>query len=166
MAKTKYNKHLCKLAYEYAKQGLMDYEIFDNLKISHSAFYDYLNKYPDFYDSIKKGRQLAIQKVEGSLFKKAMGYTVTEKSTEVKVEADGTMKPVSVRNTEKHFQADMGAIAFFLKNKDPENWRDRQEIDHTTKGESFKYDLSKYSETELKTLIALLGKSEKSDITG
>jgi hypothetical protein len=159
----KYKEEFATFVEVYAAEGLLDYEIWEKLKITHNTFYEWKRNKKEFSDGLKRGRYVALQKVEGSLIKKALGYMVTEKTTEAKIESDGTTKPLTVKFTEKHIVADTGAIAFFLKNKDPEHWRDRQEYDHTTKGESFKYNLKGLTETELKTVISLLEKTGKNN---
>jgi hypothetical protein len=134
--KTKYEDSFVTKVEELAKKGLHDYQIWESLGISHDSFYQYLNKYSEFSDALKRGRDVCVKTVESSLFKRAIGYEEIEETTEVKINEDGTTKPVMLKKVKKHYPPDVGAIAFYLKNKDSQNWRDKQEVDHTTKGES------------------------------
>ena len=54
---------------------------------------------PKFSDALKRGREVCLSTVEKALYKKAVGYEFEETSTEVRIEPDGTTKPVSVKKT-------------------------------------------------------------------
>ena len=55
----------------WKRDGLTDEQIFKNLGISKNAFYVYRNKYSDFNDALKKGKEVADIEVENALFKRA-----------------------------------------------------------------------------------------------
>ena len=58
----------------WKRDGLTDEQIFKNLGISRDTFYKYKEKYADFSDALKKGKEVADIEVENALFKRAIGY--------------------------------------------------------------------------------------------
>lgn len=75
--------------------------------------------------ALKKGKEVADQMVERSLFERACGYSHPEDKI---MQYEGT--PVVVP-TIKHYAPDTLAAIFWLKNRKPKEWRDKQEIEHS-----------------------------------
>ena len=111
----------------WKRDGLTDEQIYINLGISKQSFYKYKEKYVDFFDSLKKGKEVADIEVENALFKRAIGYRYKEKIKEVK-EIDGK-KTVFIKEVEKEMPGDVGAQIFWLKNRKSSKWKDKQDID-------------------------------------
>lgn len=107
----------------WAGDGLTDKDIYANLGIKHSAFYDYLNQHAEFSEALKRGKVVAIQKVENALFKKATGYEFTETSHEESTDDKGVQ--VTEKTTVKHIPPSDVAMIFFLKNRKPDDWADK-----------------------------------------
>ena len=99
--------------------------------ISKSTFYEWLESYPDFSDSLKMARkefrETIVQTLEQSLWKRAAGYEVEEVKNEYRTLKDGGKVLVKSSKTTKHFPPDTGALIFALTNLDPENWKNRQD---------------------------------------
>lgn len=86
MAKGKYEywlstEGLLKLE-SWARDGLTDEQIAQNIGIKRQTLYDWKNKYPDISDSLKRGKEVVDIQVENALLKRALGYTYTEVKTE------------------------------------------------------------------------------------
>lgn len=111
----------------WKRDGLTDEQIFKNLGISRDTFYKYKEKYTDFSDALKKGKEIADIEVENALFKRAIGYKYKEVIKEVK-EIDGK-KSTYVKEVEKEMPGDVGAQIFWLKNRKSNKWKDKQDID-------------------------------------
>lgn len=111
----------------WKRDGLTDEQIFKNLGISRDTFYKYKEKYSDFSDALKKGKEVADIEVENALFKRAIGYRYKEKIKEVK-EIDGK-KTTYVKEVEKEMPGDVAAQIFWLKNRKSSKWKDKQDID-------------------------------------
>lgn len=124
-------------AEHYKRKGLSNEQIAENLGISISSFYEYQAQYLEFSDAIKRGKQPLVIQLENALMKRAFGYDVTERTTEMKIDSEGNPQPAVVKNVIKHFAPDVGAIAFALKNKDPENWKDKHEFSGEIKSNTF-----------------------------
>lgn len=111
----------------WKRDGLTDEQIFKNLGISRDTFYKYKEKYSDFSEAIKKGKEVADIEVENALFKRAIGYKYKEVIKEVK-EVDGK-KSTYVKEVIKEMPGDVGAQIFWLKNRKSSKWKDKQDID-------------------------------------
>lgn len=111
----------------WKRDGLTDEQIFKNLGISRDTFYKYKEKYADFSDALKKGKEVADIEVENALFKRAIGYKYKEVIKEVK-EIDGK-KTTYVKEVIKEMPGDVGAQIFWLKNRKSSKWKDKQDID-------------------------------------
>ena len=111
----------------WKRDGLTDEQIFKNLGISKDTFYKYKDKYTDFSDALKKGKEVADIEVENALFKRAIGYKYKEVIKEVK-EIDGK-KSTYVKEVIKEIPGDVGAQIFWLKNRKSSKWKDKQDID-------------------------------------
>src|SRR5690606_18588191 len=131
--KKKYNSTFPKRAEDYAAKGLADYQIAHNLNISVSQFYQYKIDYAEFSEAIKRGKAVIDEIVENKLYERACGFDFEEVHTEY---VDKNGKPVikSQRKVKKHIPADVTAQIFWLKNRMPDKWKDRKDIDHTSDG--------------------------------
>ena len=128
MAKGKYYKWLepdnLTLLEAWARNGLTDEQIAEKMGISCSTLYDWKNKYSDISESLKRGKEVVDVLVENALFKRALGYEYKEVTKE-----DG----VTTKVVTKHMAPDTTAQIFWLKNRRPDLWRDRKNIDMNAK---------------------------------
>ena len=67
--------------------------------------------------------------VENALLKRALGYDYTEERVERSHE--GGKKSIKTVQTVKHIPPDTTAQIFWLKNRRPDRWRDKQQIEHS-----------------------------------
>ena len=121
---TKYRKALVDLAFWMARAGMTDVEIAEEIGIHEATLYRWKEKYPEFCEAIKKGKEDPDDRVEQSLFKRAMGYEYEEAKV---VAVDGRVS--RVEKTKRHIASDVTACIFWLKNRRPEKWRDRHEFE-------------------------------------
>lgn len=79
MAKSKWEQVKDKLILVegWARDGLTDEQIANNLGISKDTFYQYKKKYPDFSDSLKKGKEYIDFEVENALLRNALDGNIT-----------------------------------------------------------------------------------------
>lgn len=129
MAKGKYEYWLSPdgllLLEAYARDGLTDEQIAKNLDITPSTLYEWKRRYSEISEALKKGKEVVDIEVENALLKWALGYSYEEKKVEVSEE--GT----KVTKTIKEVVPDTTAQIFWLKNRRPEQWRDKQDIEHS-----------------------------------
>lgn len=128
MAKSKYETHIKPKLFLiecWARDGLIEEQIAKNLGIAYSTFRDYKNKYSALSAALKRGKEVVDYEVENALLKRALGYDYTEEKVEIERTANGKIKSQKVVQTLKHVPPDVGAAAFWLKNRRPDKWRDR-----------------------------------------
>ena len=119
-----------KLAAQYASEGLIEKDIAHNLGISQATLSDWKNKYPVFLEAIKKNKGVIDKRVESALLKRAEGYEYEETEVIVNQDAEGNNKPARIKKIKKQMAPDVVAQIFWLKNRKPGEWRDKQEIEH------------------------------------
>jgi len=125
----KYSEELIEKLCKHLKQGATITSTCQAIGISRETFYDWMKKKPDVSDTIKKAMAIPDQKVENALYKSAiMGHRYTEK--EYKGVAVGEkVKMILVKKVRKFIPPNVTAQIFYLKNKQPDEWKDRQDID-------------------------------------
>jgi len=114
----------------WARDGLTDEQIAQNIGIHISTLYDWKNKYPELSEALKRGKEVVDRAVENALLKRALGYTYEEKTFE-KVWNPTLEKYIKVntKTVVKQVQPDVTAQIFWLKNRKPETWRDKKDLD-------------------------------------
>ena len=130
-ARGKYHEWLTKegltLIEGWARDGLIDEQIAANIGITTTTLYDWKKKYTDFSDALKKGKESSDYEVENALFKSATGYEYEERK-EVQEVVDGVMRK-RVEVTRKQVPPNATSAIFWLKNRKPDKWRNKQEIE-------------------------------------
>lgn len=118
----------------WARDGLTDEQIAGNMGINVRTLYLWKKKNVQIFQSLKVGKEVADIEVENALRKKALGFRETEQtvSTRRTVEYENgkrireVTEPV-VTEVEKYYPPDTTSQIFWLKNRKPEKWRDKQE---------------------------------------
>ena len=61
----------------WAREGLTDAQIAHNIGINPATIYDWKNKYPEFANALKKGKEIVDFEVENALLKRALSGDTT-----------------------------------------------------------------------------------------
>lgn len=138
MAKGKYEYWLTPdgllLLEGWARDGLTDEQIARNIGISIRTFYEWMTRFQQILQAIKRGKAPVDFEVENALLKKATGYTVTIKKP-IKIKTRKQLKDkgmieeehVEMVEEEVYIPPDTVAQIFWLKNRKPGKWRDKIE---------------------------------------
>lgn len=111
----------------WARDGLTDEQIAGNMGVSRSTLNSWKDRYPDILDALKKGKEIVDRQVENALLKRALGYEYEEIKEKYEF---GELSERTV--TKKQVAPDTTAQIFWLKNRKPKDWRDKQErLDNT-----------------------------------
>lgn len=113
-------KKLCAL-------GATDVEIGDFFGVDVRTIYRWKAENEEFCHALKVSKEIADARVERSLFARANGY----EHDEVDIRAvNGVIVQTPIR---KYYPPDTTAAIFWLKNRKPEEWRDKveQKIEHS-----------------------------------
>ena len=138
MAKGKYQEWLTEeglLQLEsWARDGLTDEQIASNMGIGYSTLQTWKSKYQDIQDTLKRGKEVVDIQVENALLKRALGYSYDEVTRERVLDYDQSTGQVVgshmeiTKTVKKEVQGDSTAQIFWLKNRRPEQWRDKRDV--------------------------------------
>lgn len=115
------------LARKHCQLGATDREVADLLGVDEATIYRWQHKHPEFCEALKVGKEVADTRVEKSLYRRAIGYT----HDAVKILQNNGV-PVIVPYQE-HYPPDPTSMIFWLKNRKRDEWRDKQDHEHTGK---------------------------------
>lgn len=146
----------------WARDGLVDEQIAENIGINPATLYDWKKKYPKISESLKRGKEVVDIQVENALLRRALGYAYNEdKYISVPMElaeydekltqylnlyrfehpeaTDSELmlvreqfpktKEVLAERKVKEVVPDTTAQIFWLKNRRPDKWRDKQDME-------------------------------------
>ena len=118
---TKYKKEYCEQARKLCNKGFTDKELASFFDVEESTINNWKLKHPEFLESLKSAKLYSDEAVVNSLYNKAIGYTLDEEREE---ESEQGFKKVK---TKKQVAGDTTAMIFWLKNRQPDRWREKQE---------------------------------------
>lgn len=119
----------------WARDGLTDEQIAKNIGIRRETLYQWCRRYPNISNTLKKGKEIVDRQVENALFERAIGGIHEVKKTfkvkEKYYDEHGKIcekEVLKVGTDEIYIPGDTTAQIFWLKNRKPEKWREKQEI--------------------------------------
>lgn len=125
---TDYKAEFAKQAEKLCQLGATDQELADFFEVDARTIYRWKHDHDDFCQALKAGKEVADERVERSLYQRAIGY----EQDEVKIfMPGGASEPVYAPFRAK-IAPDVTAAIFWLKNRRKDEWRDKQEVDHTS----------------------------------
>ena len=105
--------------------GWDDAQVSDFFGFTPQTFCNYKLKHQKFFESLKEWKKEADQKVERSLYERALGYS----HSAVKMFVIGGK--VVTQEYVEHYPPSEVACIFWLKNRQPQAWRDKQDVEHS-----------------------------------
>lgn len=124
---TDYKDDYARQAQKLAELGATDQELADFFDVDVRTVYRWKHDHDEFCQSLKVGKDIADERVERSLYQKAIGY----EQDEVKIfMPSNAAEPVYAPFRAK-IAPDTTAAIFWLKNRRSGQWRDKQETEHT-----------------------------------
>lgn len=120
---TKFDPELTLKTQELCANGATAREVAEYLEVSEATIYRWAHAHQGFREALKTGRDAADERVEQSLYRKAVGYTFDSVHIS-SYQGEVTMTPIV-----EHVPPDTTAAIFWLKNRKPAEWRDR--VEHT-----------------------------------
>ena len=123
---TKYKKVFIEQGRKLVALGATDVQISDFFKITEATLTNWKKKHPEFFASLKESKEEMDSKVVRSLFERAMGY---EHKDEFISQYKGEIITAPII---KKYAPDTTAQIFWLKNRQPDKWRDKQDHNITS----------------------------------
>ncbi len=122
---TDYRPEYAKQALYLCKLGATDAEMAEFFGCSVPTLYRWQVENQEFHKSIKLGKKEPDDRVERSLYQRAVGYSHPD------VHISNYQGQVTITPIVKHYPPDVAAAFIWLKNRRPEFWRDKHEIEHS-----------------------------------
>lgn len=119
-----------------ARDGYRDEDIYKTLGIARQTFYNWMEKYPEFAESVRKGKAVVDAEIENELLENARGRYYWEETQELveKTDPETGRKKQEMTTTKKvlkFIKPDTTAQIFWLKNRKPGEWREKQHMEHS-----------------------------------
>ena len=116
------------------RDGWTDAQVAEFVGVTRTTIENWKVKYPKFFTTLKDWKLNADKEVELSLYKRANGFEYEEVRTENVVVGENKLPGEKKTITRKLYVGDVTAQIFWLKNRQPAEWRDKEVvIDNSTK---------------------------------
>lgn len=124
---TAYKAEFAKQVEHLTQLGATDQEVADFFEVDVRTIYRWKHEHNEFCQALKVGKEIADERVERSLYQRAIGY----EQEEVKIfMPSGAEEPVYAPFRAK-VAPDVTAGIFWLKNRRKDQWRDKSEVEHS-----------------------------------
>ncbi|MBV8474091.1 MAG: helix-turn-helix domain-containing protein [Hyphomicrobiales bacterium] len=133
---TEYRPEKAEQARKLCELGATDFELASFFEVSVMTIHRWRNTFPEFCEAVKAGKAHLDDRVERSLYQRAVGYSF---ESEKVFQFQGQIVRAK---TVEHVPPDPGAAMNWLKNRRSDTWRDKSEVLH-------KHDTSSMSDDEL-----------------
>ena len=120
---SKWKDEYLELARKAAALGATDREVAEFLDVSERTLNYWKQDKPELVEALKVGKEAADDRVEQSLYRRALGYSHDGVKMHV---VDGA---VALTPYTEHYPPDTTAAIFWLKNRRKAEWRDKTETD-------------------------------------
>jgi hypothetical protein len=124
---TSYRDEFATQATKLSALGATDQEIADFFEVDVRTIYRWKHDHDAFCHALKTGKQVADERVERSLYQRAIGY----EQEEVKIFMPGGAESPVYAPFRAKVAPDTTAAIFWLKNRRGADWRDKQEVEHS-----------------------------------
>lgn len=124
---SKYKPEFAGQAAKLCALGATDQEVADFFEVEVRTVYRWKGEHDEFCQSLKVGKEIADERVERSLFQRAIGYEQEEVKIFLRANDEA---PVHAPFRAK-IAPDTTAAIFWLKNRRPGAWREKSSLDVT-----------------------------------
>ena len=121
---TDYKPEFADQAYKLCLLGATDGELGDFFGVTEQTINNWKQSFPEFFESITRGKLVADAEVAQALFKRATGYDATRVVTAT---FEGAIS--DEREVKEYVGPDTNAASLWLRNRQPTKWRDKQQVE-------------------------------------
>jgi hypothetical protein len=120
---TLYKKEYADQAYKLCLLSATDKDIADFFNVTEQTVNNWKDEHQEFFVSIKRGKMEADADIAQSLYHRAKGYSHPD------VHITNYQGEITVTPITKHYPPDTAAAIIWLKNRQPDKWRDKIETE-------------------------------------
>jgi hypothetical protein len=120
---SKYKSEYAEQAYKFCLLGATDARLAEFFSTSEQTINAWKQTHPEFLESIKRGKEVADAEIAHALFHRAKGYS--HKAVKI-FQHQGE---IITEDYVEHYPPDTGAAMAWLKNRQPKQWRDKQDVE-------------------------------------
>lgn len=156
----KFKPEYCDLARNYCLLGARDSDLAKFFGCCETTINNWKKTHPEFVKALREGKEVADARVAEALFHRACGYEHYEDHISVVSDGQGLGSHVEKTPTVKHYPPDATSMIFWLKNRQPDKWKDKKEVDakvETTQG----IDYEKISKEDREKISEILERNEQ-----
>lgn len=124
--KSGFNEKIKETFLRLLKEGKTEDQVAEIVGVSRRTLCNWKGKHPELLHAVREARLAADELIEASLFSRALGYSHAE--VKVFCNKDGE---VTTHEVERHYPPDTLAAMFWLRNRQPERWKEKSEGDVT-----------------------------------
>jgi hypothetical protein len=109
----------------WCRDGFTIEDICNKMGVTQKTLYEWRKTYPEIRKAFDTGREIVDYRVENALLKSALGYRTKEVKTFInkQPDKDGNIGIIRVETTEKEIAPNVTAIAVWLNNRKPDQWK-------------------------------------------
>lgn len=112
-------------AEKLAELGATDREVAEFFGVTERTLYRWQHEHPALCHALKVGKEVADDRVEKSLYRRAIGYSHDAVKI-MQFQGEEVVVPYV-----EHSPPDVTACIFWLKNRRKEQWRDKVQVEHS-----------------------------------
>lgn len=120
-----YREEFAEQAYKLCLLGATDAKMADFFGVAESTLNLWKKVVPDFSESITRGKERADAEIAEALFHRGKGYSHPE------VHVSNYQGQITLTPLTKHYPPDTQAASLWLRNRQPDLWRDKQDVQHS-----------------------------------
>ena len=132
---TKYKEEYNEQAYKLCLLGATDAKLADFFDVTEQTINNWKIEFPEFFESLKKGKVIADATIAEGLYNRAKGAVINVqqaiKLKDSQFNSEGRKiseeERIEVVDLIQEVPPDTAAGIFWLKNRNPEMWRDKRE---------------------------------------
>jgi hypothetical protein len=120
-----YKPEYARVAKSMCLLGATDVDLAEAFDVNTSTIWRWQARYPEFCNALRVGKAEADDRVERSLYQRAVGYTYDSEKLFC-YEGEVTRAEIV-----EHVPPDVGAAKLWLHNRRPDKWREKVDVEQT-----------------------------------
>lgn len=129
-------------AKELCAEGATQKEVAEYFGIAKSTLQQWSHRIPELKNALKLGNDLAMDRLERTAYEMATGYTLMTKQI-IKLKDERGREMIEEREVEVMIPPNSDMLKWLLKNRRPDDWKDKTETVHSGTIEHVPIDLAR-----------------------